>query len=334
MSMDLKSTISAVIPCFNRAQLICHAIESTINQTIPVKEIIVVDDGSTDDSVLSIEHYIQRNGGVPIRLVRLIQNQGVSAARNAGIAVATGRWVAFLDSDDRWLPNHNATLLATAEKYPNVHMVFGDCLFIKTGVTDTESWAVTGGTSFSRPKIAEYFAPFMSDGGGMVDRSMFMLNARSSVIPTSGCMVDRATLLEAGCFKVGQHYGEDRLCWITMMSRYAAAFSLTPVSQYFYHSENSTRKKRWIKVAPYLVSINNDLIKNSEKFYLSDIEVAMIQSENKNLLRDVAFHTSRSGIKEMLRHKEFLYNNGLAFSVKDWFRGSLMSLRSIALNRS
>src|SRR5262245_24730960 len=90
--------VSVVIPTFNRAHLITGAIESVLAQTLPPLEIIVVDDGSTDDTPERLAPYLDR-------IVFLGQeNRGVSAARNAGIQAARGNLIAFLDSDDVWHP--------------------------------------------------------------------------------------------------------------------------------------------------------------------------------------------------------------------------------------
>ncbi len=90
--------ISVVIPTYNRAQRVSRAVKSALEQSCPPCEIIVVDDGSTDQTV---PHLSRSFAG--IRLVQQ-EHSGVSAARNAGIGQARGEWVAFLDSDDEWKP--------------------------------------------------------------------------------------------------------------------------------------------------------------------------------------------------------------------------------------
>ncbi len=90
--------ISVIIPTYNRAALLIEAVESVLAQTWSDFELIVVDDGSTDDTPQCLKKYSDR-------LIYLRQeNRGVSAARNYGIANARGEWLAFLDSDDLWLP--------------------------------------------------------------------------------------------------------------------------------------------------------------------------------------------------------------------------------------
>ena len=92
--------ISAVIPTYNREKTIARCIKSVLNQTYPVFEIIVVDDGSTDNTL----HIIEREFADSVTVVRQ-KHKGAQAARNVGIHMATGQYIAFLDSDDEWMPD-------------------------------------------------------------------------------------------------------------------------------------------------------------------------------------------------------------------------------------
>ena len=96
-STKTDATVSVVIPTFNRASVISRALESVFLQTRAPDEILVVDDGSTDNTAERV-----RAEFPGVRLIEQ-ENRGVSAARNAGIRAATGTWIALLDSDDEWL---------------------------------------------------------------------------------------------------------------------------------------------------------------------------------------------------------------------------------------
>ncbi|MGI9235413.1 MAG: glycosyltransferase family 2 protein [Woeseiaceae bacterium] len=95
-----QPAVSVVIPAYNRANFLGDAITSVINQTFADLEIIVVDDGSTDDTRAVVDNLADDR----IRYIRHDENKGANAARNTGIRLARGRYIAFQDSDDRWSP--------------------------------------------------------------------------------------------------------------------------------------------------------------------------------------------------------------------------------------
>jgi len=103
--MNSRPMISVVIPTFNRGKKTIAAVESVLAQTYPNLEIIIVDDGSTDESFQTIQRFVSQSVGESPRIVCVTQkNQGASTARNTGIANARGDYIAFLDSDDCWEP--------------------------------------------------------------------------------------------------------------------------------------------------------------------------------------------------------------------------------------
>ena len=116
----MSPLVSIVIPTFNRRDQVLQALESIANQSYPHLETIVVDDASTDDTIEAIE---ARHFPMPVQIVRLDKNSGPSEARNRGISRATGNYIAFLDSDDRWLPEKIALQVAMAERSTNPNLV-------------------------------------------------------------------------------------------------------------------------------------------------------------------------------------------------------------------
>src|SRR5215469_12096747 len=100
--------VTAVIPTYNRSGFLPRAIDSVLSQTAAVDEIIVVDDGSTDATRSVVQSYGDR-----IKYIYQT-NRGVSAARNRAVAEAKTEWIAFLDSDDEWLPLKTASQLEIA----------------------------------------------------------------------------------------------------------------------------------------------------------------------------------------------------------------------------
>jgi glycosyltransferase involved in cell wall biosynthesis len=113
--------VSAIIPTYNRRELVVRAIDSVLAQTRHVDEIVVVDDGSTDGTAAMLrERYGDR-----IRYVYQA-NAGVSAARNHGMSIARGRYLALLDSDDEWLPEKTARQVEWMQAHPDFGVVLCD----------------------------------------------------------------------------------------------------------------------------------------------------------------------------------------------------------------
>jgi glycosyltransferase involved in cell wall biosynthesis len=118
--------VSVVIPTFNVAPYVVEAVRSARAQTLGPIEVIAVDDGSTDGTAEILDTLAadaRANGGPPLHVVRQ-ENRGASAARNAGLARASGRYIAFLDGDDRWHPRHLEQSVAALEDNPELDLTF------------------------------------------------------------------------------------------------------------------------------------------------------------------------------------------------------------------
>lgn len=122
----MNPLVSVIIPTYNRTKLIQRALKSAFDQTYPNFEVIVVDDGSTDQTVLQLEHH-------PHLVLIHKKNEGVSAARNTGIGQARGKLIAFLDSDDEWLPKKLERQVEFFEKNPEAMICQTDEIWIRNG---------------------------------------------------------------------------------------------------------------------------------------------------------------------------------------------------------
>lgn len=138
--------VSVIIPTFNRAALISETIDSILSQTRPPSEVIVVDDGSTDDTGSVIARY-----GSAVRYHR-IDNVGPSAARNAGVALAKSPWIAFCDSDDLWRPTKLEGQVRLHELAPEVEYSFTDFSFVASGEWSSSSRFAQAPIGFWEPE--------------------------------------------------------------------------------------------------------------------------------------------------------------------------------------
>ena len=121
------ATVSLIIPTYNRASLVPRAIDSALRQTRVPDEIIVIDDGSTDNTAAVLSAY-----SAPVMVLGDGVNRDRSAARNRGLDAATGDFIAFLDSDDTLPPESVERRLNALQTHPEVDVVYGDASFIDT----------------------------------------------------------------------------------------------------------------------------------------------------------------------------------------------------------
>jgi glycosyltransferase involved in cell wall biosynthesis len=128
------TSISAIIPSYNRAQWLADAIRSVLAQTLPVEELIVVDDGSTDETraLLESDEFKRFREQETLKVIHT-GNRGVSAARNLGVREAKGNWIAFLDSDDHWLPQKIETQLAFHRARPELKASHTQEIWVRNG---------------------------------------------------------------------------------------------------------------------------------------------------------------------------------------------------------
>jgi len=184
-----------VIPTYNNGRFLTEAIESALAQTVPPREIIVVDDGSTDDTRERLHPYST------LVTYRFQPNQGVSAARNLGMRQASGEFVAFLDSDDVWHPRKLELQLATFQQWPELGM-------LGTGAVDWPDQPF--------PEIASG----LLNGLRLVTWPQLVLKNR---FVTSSVMVRSDILRSAGDFDVSVKSSEERDLWLQIAERATAA---------------------------------------------------------------------------------------------------------------
>ncbi len=191
MASETKITFSVIIPVYNRAAVISRAVESVLAQNRPADEIIVVDDGSEDETVLVLKRYLPQ-----VKIVRQ-ENKGVSAARNTGIRTATGEWIALLDSDDEWLPKK----LEQAERYIQAHP---DCKIFQT----EEIWVRNGRRVNPKNKHKKQ--------GGFIYKESLPL----CIVSPSAVLIKRNLFDKIGFFDETLPVCEDYDLWLRVSRKY------------------------------------------------------------------------------------------------------------------
>lgn len=183
--------VSVIIPSYNRAWWVREAVESVLRQSLMPREIIVVDDGSTDDTPQVLSRY-----GDGIRVVTQ-SNQGVSAARNRGIEVCSGLYIAFLDSDDLWLPRKLEAQMSYVREHPEIRIHQTDEIWIRNGVR------VNPGKRHQKPE------------GWIFEPSLHLC-----LISPSAVMIERRLFDEVGLFDERYPACEDYDLWLRITCRF------------------------------------------------------------------------------------------------------------------
>ena len=122
------SKVTVIIPTFNRGYCLAESVQSVLRQGFTDFDLIVVDDGSTDNTPEIMDQF------PGVQQIRLEENRGVSFARNQGIAVAKGEWIAFLDSDDLWEKKKLATQMKWVESHSDHYAIYTDEIWVRNGV--------------------------------------------------------------------------------------------------------------------------------------------------------------------------------------------------------
>ena len=209
----MSSFVSVIIPCYNQARFLAEAVESALNQDYPHKEVIVVNDGSSDN----VREVAVKFEG---RIVYVEQeNKGSSTARNTGIRSARGEYIAFLDSDDVYLPGALLALASYLDNDPDTALVCGDSfVFNESGILGLRS-------SHRAPKNIANFRWETVD---------------YCPIPST-VMVRRSCFVRTGFFEeMGREGGEDWLMWVSLSLDFNMAYLDHPIAKYRIHGSNLT----------------------------------------------------------------------------------------------
>ena len=224
-------SFSVVIPLYNKALHIERALKSVFNQTCQDFEIIVVNDGSSDNGREIVENIHDSR----LNLINQ-SNQGVSAARNRGIAAAQNNYVAFLDADDEWLPNFLENILVLRNN-------FSDC-----GAYATSSKIIRPDGKTDYPLLAGIPPePWI----GIVP-NFFELFQAGYAFNASSIVVPKQILLEVGGFPAGVILFEDVTCWVNIAIRYPIAFNPKRLALYHQEASNRSNINKYVTEAPFV----------------------------------------------------------------------------------
>jgi glycosyltransferase involved in cell wall biosynthesis len=205
--------VSVIIPTYNRVELLRETLLSVLSQTFQDYEILVIDDGSTDNT-----HVMVQNLNSAIRYFYQ-ENQGTAPARNTGIGYATGDWLAFLDSDDLWKPQKLARQVAELKRSQN------QWIYCDVDLFDQKTRTVQG----------TYHQRILKPYQGWVAKELLL----GDFIPALSTLVHRDVFKEVGLFNSSEWFHEDWEMWLKIASKFPISYVPETLGVYRQHQNKS-----------------------------------------------------------------------------------------------
>lgn len=230
---------SVIVPLYNKAPYVEKALQSILSQTFTDYELIVVDDGSTDESAEVATPLIPSEKGRMIRQA----NAGVSVARNNGVAVSQGDYLCFLDADDWWAPTFLEEMDRFITDYPEAGIYGTNYFYVKSGRHQVRINIRTGYFNYCKEYASQMTMP---------------LTSISVAIP-------RLVFEETGGFKPSLKLGEDFDVWIRIAMKHKTAFLNTPLSYYNQDVDVAQRGIGRLKDPAHHMLWNLDYLSDEEK---------------------------------------------------------------------
>lgn len=250
--------VSIIIPTYNRAQLLPRALETVLSQTYKDFEVIVVDDGSTDNTPEIMKQFEGR-----VKYIRK-ENGGSASARNRGIEESKGEYIAFLDSDDYWMPEKLAEQVKILDAYPKVGIVYG-----------------------RMPIVNEKGERLGTKPAGVSGKNFKELLEVWGDLPTSTVMTRKVCFDKAGMFDTALATMQDIDMWLRI-SRYYDLYEIEGkvLAYYFRHSEQATANR--INVHQGLVNIYQKIL-NTYDDIPRDLFIKRVSKNQYTLSREYYF---------------------------------------------
>jgi len=237
--------VSVIIPTFNRFKLISRAIDSVLSQTIKPFEIIVVDDGSSDNTSTFI-----KNNYKSVKLIKQ-NNLGVSKARNVGIKNSSGNWIALLDSDDEWKNNKLEVQIKSLSEYDYYSVCHTNEIWIRNGIRVNQ-----------KKRHQKY-------GGDIFDKCLDICR-----ISPSSIIFKKNIINEVGWFDEGLSICEDYDLWLRITANYKILFIDEPlINKYGGHSDQLSKSVKGIEA--YRIKSLENLLSNTK--LIKDYKVLTIK---------------------------------------------------------
>ena len=310
--------VTAIIPAYNAEQFIDDALNSIFNQSHPVSEIIVVNDGSIDSTPAILAEWQKKSS-----LLRVISqpNGGLSAARNAAIVNAQSRLIALLDADDIWDSDHLANLVRIFDSEPDVIAAFSDRSTFDTGGT-LES-------GLTRDRVLKISGAFRN-GYHVLRDGLFLSLVRGNYIAPSSLVLDTKATVACGLFDENIRTIEDRDFLFRLSRSGAFAFVDKPTTRCRIHLNAITAPANAASNTFNAMRVLRKTLDTRDKLKLTHQELEALQQQLTFTARQYFYLQSTSGLRSYrsaIRSAKMLTPVSKLVTIRDVVRATVKSLR-------
>ena len=326
------SAVTVILPTFNRASFLHDAFASIVAQTCQDWDLVVVDDGSTDGTREAVEEFAERHSG---RVRYVYQpNGGAYSARNRGLDHAAGRYVAFFDSDDLWLPHHLERCVAALDSQPDVDWVFGACRLVNHADGRT-----IGQNTFYVDNRPRQFLQLATRRAGDLriidDRRALECQVTSGLYCGLQNSVIRTVVFDRRRFNAKSKVVDDQMFVIRVLAEGVHfGYFLDPHVIYRMHDDNSSASASGMSAARHL-AIFQETIEGLEELRAAlSLTAREKRAFDRRLGDEYFWHVGYAGLWQAGRREEALamYRRGLSlwpWQVAAWktYVGALLKVR-------
>ena len=291
--METKPTIGVVIPAYNSARFIVETLESVRSQSRQPDQVVVVDDGSSDDTSRVVRDWALQTG-FELEILRQ-ENAGVAAARNAGTGRLRTGFVLQLDSDDLLLPEAMAALAGAAERRPELVLVFGDTEKTSGDVILTPGFLERAGICKLPFEEAE-------NGLRLLRASLLPVLIKSAPISLAGSIYSKAAWERVGGFDDDLRTAEDYEFFVRLVQAGPAGYFTAVFNRWRVRPDSLTHSpSNQTKRSVNRAKANMKLAREAQSLGFNGDEARLLAAQAQMSIRGAYYHCSREGLGELLR---------------------------------
>lgn len=280
-----RAEVVVIVPAYNCAGYIEEALWSVERQTLAPAEVVVVDDGSTDDTPARVKRFIARSR-LKVSLFRQ-PNRGIAAARNLAVAHSSSGLLAFLDGDDKFYPDFLYRAAGALVAHPELILCFSD------------RDVVSGSGRFMRrdldePRFRAMRAERLADGVSVLRDNPFVTLVGGNVIPIGNLVVRRSAFGAAGAFDEEQRAVEDRPLLLRLAKLGTFGFVDEPLGTWRRHGSNTSGAGNSLRMSLYADKLLDKLLRDAGQLQLTTSELAEVRRQRSLMPARLLFAASNS----------------------------------------